>query len=232
MRVNGLAAATVDFNPRPPRGGRHPDMVTFTGTMGFQSTPSARRATAGVAVFRLALVAISIHALREEGDSANSWAFRNTPYFNPRPPRGGRQAVCPPGHHRGQISIHALREEGDWRPCRRTSGPLYFNPRPPRGGRRWESIQAAVDNVFQSTPSARRATRHQAAGRVPEQISIHALREEGDRKESYLMAQYLDFNPRPPRGGRPSPPASVYSPSANFNPRPPRGGRRTSRCQC
>ena len=56
----------------------------------FLSTPSARRATGSIpddAVFK----AISIHALREEGDPSA---------------RPGR-----PGPY--EISIHALREEGD-----------------------------------------------------------------------------------------------------------------------
>ena len=57
----------------------------------------------------------------------------------------------------------------------------YFNPRPPRGGR----------------PGLPR--RH---GRHPE-ISIHALREEGDRSGLFSSRSPYHFNPRPPRGGRP-----------------------------
>ena len=34
-------------------------------------------------------------------------------------------------------------------------------------------------------------------------ISIHALREEGDRNEFYASQQKSYFYPRPPRGGRP-----------------------------
>ena len=56
----------------------------------FLSTPSARRATGGCAPPALG-GAISIHALREEGD----------------------QLPDPPEMLRGGISIHALREEGD-----------------------------------------------------------------------------------------------------------------------
>ena len=56
---------------------------------------------------------ISIHALREEGDTRRSKPLTLPHYFYPRPPRGGRHQ----GHRqRGQgqeISIHALREEGD-----------------------------------------------------------------------------------------------------------------------
>ena len=33
-------------------------------------------------------------------------------------------------------------------------------------------------------------------------ISIHALREEGDRRVSYNRVTYTHFYPRPPRGGR------------------------------
>ena len=55
----------------------------------FLSTPSARRATDGV-VYKVALICISIHALREEGDSITSEDLRCI-----------------------RISIHALREEGD-----------------------------------------------------------------------------------------------------------------------
>ena len=36
-----------------------------------------------------------------------------------------------------------------------------------------------------------------------EEISIHALREEGDLPELPLTAALCDFYPRPPRGGRP-----------------------------
>ena len=56
------------FYPRPPRGGRPERVVVPDRLKGFLSTPSARRATRGggkVHVWR----GISIHALREEGDS-------------------------------------------------------------------------------------------------------------------------------------------------------------------
>ena len=83
----------------------------------------------------------------------------------------------------------------------------------PRGGQ-----------VFLSTPSARRATGAAVQGFPAEEISIHALREEGDhgslqhdhdepisihalREEGDLWdalrdAARNDFYPRPPRGGR------------------------------
>ena len=99
---------------------------------------------------------------------------------------------------------------------------------------------------FLSTPSARRATgvgkRH--VGRINisihalreegdllaeivkpvELISIHALREEGDFFSAVLHPAQSDFYPRPPRGGRPED-AQGTSPLKYFYPRPPRGGR-------
>ena len=55
-------------------------------------------------------------------------------------------------------------------------------------------------------------------------ISIHALREEGDRQGCCLTHIPSDFYPRPPRGGRPCASLLPYKPT-NFYPRPPRGGR-------
>ena len=147
-----------DFNPRPPRGGRHfeealrflrqlisihalreegdPSVGVWQRQLTkFQSTPSARRAT-WITSKRCSRLSISIHALREEGDVSTTTRNITGKYFNPRPPRGGRpRHLLHPVAVRC-ISIHALREEGDlsigaWRAC-------------PSG--------------FQSTPSARRAT--------------------------------------------------------------------------
>ena len=59
-----------NFYPRPPRGGRRGGVGVTAMSQRFLSTPSARRATGQrrrVGSHRL----ISIHALREEGDSKN-----------------------------------------------------------------------------------------------------------------------------------------------------------------
>ena len=103
-------------------------------------------------------MAISIHALREEGDASRSGGTAQ-----------GRA-----------ISIHALREEGDCRWMPPPSTTPYFYPRPPRGGR--QRLQSIIDseNIFLSTPSARRVTVVLVEHHVVPDISIHALREEGD----------------------------------------------------
>ena len=80
-------------------------------------------------------------------------------YFYPRPPRGGRRAG---------VLI-------------RQAGQAYFYPRPPRGGRHGPFQELLIVPAFLSTPSARRATIRGRCGRDKFIISIHALREEGDR---------------------------------------------------
>ena len=78
------------------------------------------------------------------------------------------------------ISIHALREESD-----RSSSPLMSRML-----------------LFQSTPSARRATSVPSSSLYLFLISIHALREESDPAYSGAGCWRLYFNPRPPRGER------------------------------
>ncbi len=79
--------------------------------------------------------------------------------------------------------------------------------------------------TFLSTPSARRATWPLPLDCGQIQISIHALREEGDKSLFPVCTKLSYFYPRPPRGGRPfklrSSALVLY-----FYPRPPRGGRR------
>ena len=192
--------------------------------MRFLSTPSARRATRRVDRF-LHSHRISIHALREEGDA---------PAFLPA--SGGR------------ISIHALREEGD--PVfsvkfRREY--ISIHALREEGDAVWAALLAEWQK-FLSTPSARRATHHEEARRHREhdfyprpprggrrardlvmdiytEISIHALREEGD----LLPAAGPGCDPRflsTPSARRATPaPCPPKRPSRYFYPRPPRGGR-------
>ena len=170
----------MDFNPRPPRGGRQNPLDVLHYYPLFQSTPSARRATVRQKASQFQCW-ISIHALREEGDLVVFVDVRWPPYFNPRPPRGGRQvdALCLTRCY--VISIHALREEGDPCRCKTRRFLRYFNPRPPRGGRPKTRKATHTLKVFQSTPSARRATIYNEWFRDENLISIHALREEGDQ---------------------------------------------------
>ena len=161
------------FYPRPPRGGR---LSVSSIISGFSH--------------------ISIHALREEGDPDPSGADSKAPNFYPRPPRGGRP-------RQGQ----------------QVRATTYFYPRPPRGGRLGEHHHTGGSGQFLSTPSARRATEgwedalrealkflstpsaRRATYRgfgpcTPSEISIHALREEGDDSKplSLLCASWISIH--------------------------------------
>ena len=218
-----LAGASFYFYPRPPRGGRQHKLTERDLEERFLSTPSARRATfQGWCYTELAY--ISIHALREEGDLCSRIRNQKDIHFYPRPPRGGRHVVVPlvfdldgflstPSARRATsdflqphpvcgISIHALREEGD--SGKRTICPpgRNFYPRPPRGGRLAVCLPLLLFWLFLSTPSARRATVDRHASRCFVHISIHALREEGDRRCCSWRHCGQYFYPRPPRGGR------------------------------
>ena len=145
----------------------------------FLSTPSARRATEAIRD-TCGEDVISIHALREEGDRENNRPPTAHSYFYPRPPRGGRLYFTLRDGAIPSISIHALREEGDYSPVAGKRPSENFYPRPPRGGRPRAGAHDRRNNIFLSTPSARRATEWADKHRRLSPISIHALREEGD----------------------------------------------------
>ena len=125
---------------------------------------------------------ISIHALREEGDHHSLTGGTTMANFYPRPPRGGRRG--------GQVPRSQQKD---------------FYPRPPRGGRRRLLGQRFRLKLFLSTPSARRATLAGPQAGQGRRISIHALREEGDMCRCPTASGTANFYPRPPRGGRLNP---------------------------
>ena len=199
-------------------------MSLFPDSIGFLSTPSARRATVRRAEEHLDVL-ISIHALREEGDPRAWTRPSRLSNFYPRPPRGGRLDEGEQRHYRVIISIHALREEGDFdsvyvllsrciflstpsaRRATRQRGPCCrHRPISIHALREEGDLQrgrlASAKEGFLSTPSARRATEDVRVSRQRRGISIHALREEGDHIPSPSGSQWANFYPRPPRGGR------------------------------
>src|SRR5699024_1989136 len=101
--------ATIDFYPRPPRGGR----------------PGH-----GCPYFKA--VIISTHALREEGDD-DRWLGRpRGTHFYPRPPRGGRPMLA----NLGEMAVlflptpSARRATSVYRVPPRASASNFY-PRPP-----------------------------------------------------------------------------------------------------
>ena len=144
------------FNPRPPRRGRHLVMDEAIKRNNFNPRPPRRG------------------RLDRRSRSESRTAFQSTPSAKRATQRLQRLTYDEP------ISIHALREEGDDKIDPIQRGVLHFNPRPPRRGRPQRRLRAHSRREFQSTPSAKRATRKEHKNRPKCTISIHALREEGD----------------------------------------------------
>ena len=196
-----LVSPKLNFYPRPPRGGRPGLGGHSEVNLNFYPRPP-RGGRQVVSRCGIKSIIISIHALREEGDSRATTIRCALPYFYPRPPRGGRRSPWksltfpryfyprpPRGGRRAAAEIESR-------------APNYFYPRPPRGGRpeKYRDTQAIIE--FLSTPSARRATLCLPLLRGEQGISIHALREEGDEPHGLLHRRGAHFYPRPPRGGR------------------------------
>ena len=169
-RATGLPGRSAgrpdNFYPRPPRGGRQ-----------------VCRAEAPAGQI------ISIHALREEGDTSAAENLAVAGVFLSTP--SARRAT-------------RVRNQ----PHRRKDN---FYPRPPRGGRHCRDCQRNHTWRFLSTPSARRATPQLRRPTAHRAISIHALREEGDGCSTTTTPSQTYFYPRPPRGGRlPARPAESH----------------------
>ena len=262
-----------NFYPRPPRGGRLQLPHGCQPGLEFLSTPSARRATRSLIQRSMSFKnfyprpprggrrgrssnaqcpsKISIHALREEGDTIQSVDKTSTQSFlsTPSARRATRQAFQVQKYY--EISIHALREEGDLgrgsskqsmanfypRPPRggrlRHSSKLqqdkgYFYPRPPRGGRLCIPCACWLCPRFLSTPSARRATAHKCPHCAGLHISIHALREEGDLPWLSLCSAIGKFLSTPSARRATDAPLIWATSLMYFYPRPLRGGRQPS----
>ena len=158
----------------------------------FLSTPSARRATSA-ARRRVRPKAISIHALREEGDYIPENIFYRLAIFLSTPSARRATSSGRPARFPVNISIHALREEGDFGFSTISTMSSYFYPRPPRGGRQAVAWRHPTVKEFLSTPSARRATSSSVFRCCTFSISIHALREEGDERALKLVKESITF---------------------------------------
>ena len=191
--------------------------------------------------------------------------------FYPRPPRGGRLDRL----HKALNNMTFLSTPSARRTTRyftpQASDDRYFYPRPPRGGRRTTRLYKVDEYRFLSTPSARRATRRKrrcpaypryfyprppqggrrllsGAAVVNDRISIHALREEGDKQAPETTTGGIAFLSTPSarratvqrdsvsvsghisihalrEEGDAFHDSDLLLSSKHFYPRPPRGGR-------
>ena len=131
-----IANGMRNFYPRPPRGGRHLDLLDSVPNIDFYPRPPRggrpRWFSEGDGC-----ESISIHALREEGDSFSLSSNGTVNLFLSTP--SARRAT-------DAVSRSSMRV-------------YHFYPRPPRGGRPAYPHPTYPNQGFLSTPSARRATR-------------------------------------------------------------------------
>ena len=191
----------------------------------FLSTPSARRATRSG--WRLLTRPSDFYPRPPRGGRpVRSRPLRSSGFdFYPRPPRGGRPVSFVSCYPAIGISIHALREESDEYDITITSGENVFLSTP-SARRATDEIMAVIRrHIFLSTPSARRATNQKYRKEKNDAISIHALREESDPCSRGPCLMTLSFLSTPSArratryGGRGCPYPRY------FYPRPPRGER-------
>ena len=173
-------AALGDFNPRPPHGGRRQEDIGVMQVSNFNPRPPHGGRQENIVCITDALY-ISIHALLTEGDVLSWHCARERRLFQSTP--SSRRATM----------VHFI-------PFNSNS---HFNPRPPHGGRPTAFWACFCASRFQSTPSSRRATVCQASqhwhlgGFQSTPSSRRATVRMGG-----LPRQGIDFNPRPPHGGR------------------------------
>ena len=219
-----FAVMQRDFYPRPPRGGRPVTFITAAEVL--KISIHALREEGDPPHERLGgCTMISIHALREEGDRWGSQSEPQSRIFLSTP-SARRATTCSDETNKAfNISIHALREEGDSvNLLLKHLFAISIHALREEGDRR-KRFSTTPTTIFLSTPSARRATRGYAPSgrycsyfypRPPRggrptrwrnkngivEISIHALREEGDLLAPMGSNWKNYFYPHPPRGGR------------------------------
>ena len=172
------------FYPRPPWGGRLLPNFALIPTR-----------------------AISIHALRGEGDGGGWRNIQLRKDFYPRPPWGGRPRYFGTIPKAKPISIHALRGEGDRLKLRISPNINLFLSTPSVGRATRLPAKDAVSVKFLSTPSVGRAT---VGVRVVERGQFKFLSTPSVGRatpcQSPGLAVLRNFYPRPPWGGRPARP--------------------------
>ena len=156
------------FYPRPPRGGRrrYSPLPQLGQANFYPRPPRGGRLTTSDTGYSMK----NFYPRPPRGGRPGRRRWLSMPYnFYPRPPRGGRRV--------GWFCF--------------TTDRIDFYPRPPRGGRPSGTTIPTNRDSFLSTPSARRATHNVDGAKRHRNISIHALREEGD--SCILFEELLDL---------------------------------------
>ena len=197
---------SVDFNPRPPCGGRHLLFRKF---------------------FFYAV--ISIHAPRVGGDWTAASAPTRRSHFNPRPPCGGRPMICSAlVRSKGFQSTPPVWGATSSLIVPQLSIVVFQSTPPVWGATAPHGCHRSPRSISIHAPRVGGATyQGQAYDFVAFDISIHAPRVGGDPSLSYTWRGSWTFQSTPPVwGATPICPSSICNISIHFNPRPPCGGRR------
>ena len=213
------------FNSRPPHGGRLPGATNDVMSKYFNSRPphgGRPHSRHGKKEGRHT----STHDLHTEVDRKLISMELTNMHFNSRPPHGGRR-------RRKQMKIafavyfnsrppHGGRQKYGYQAV---NWIVDFNSRPPHGGRPAVSEDGELSWTLQLTTSTRRSTKISECINTGNKTSTHDLHTEVDFIQFGHTSWFLNFNSRPPHGGR------QYShiillPLFHFNSRPPHGGRR------
>ena len=154
----------IYFNPLPPHGGRHIDLV--------DGDPA---------------IIISIHSLRMEGDLVLPPGHKQRELISIHSLRMEGD-LYPYGYSdASDISIHSIRMEGDTAYPDQTNQGYNFNPLPPHGGR-LSYVSDIPSCVTISIHSLRMEGDTSSGYAFPgKYISIHSLRMEGDHCMSRIV---------------------------------------------
>ena len=167
------------FNPRSPRGERHPEYIAS-----------------------LSMMPISIHAPRGGSDFFGACFRSGRRYFNPRSPRGERLPVVYPDISPVFISIHAPRGGSDAFTLPDTCTLSVFQSTLPAGGATTKSMFNLTNKqAFQSTLPAGGATAKFASLPAEIKISIHAPRGGSDYIKPKKGGTNMQISIHAPRGG-------------------------------
>ena len=193
------------FQSTPPvRGATDVTVGLVKPSKEFQSTPPVRGATLGEYSGRHD-PCISIHAPRAGGDApTRSWAI-SAQWISIHAPRAGGDF----GHEGLDVDGIVFQSTPPVRGATLTTirmppCPAYFNPRPPCGGRQRASTEASAQyDISIHAPRAGGDLANDGGHRLISRISIHAPRAGGDPTRMVSVLRSMNFNPRPPCGGRP-----------------------------
>ena len=198
---SGFLTPTVDqFQSTHPARGATIAAISSGLSTSFQSTHPARGATVRRPPFCFHFD-ISIHAPREGSRLCPTQRWWHVGNFNPRTPRGVRRSVMRSSICSNSISIHAPREGCDERPCCTSRLDAIISIHAPREGCDYWDALALLDGA----------------------ISIHAPREGCDLARTNGKAGAQNFNPRTPRGVRPTSAWPLTGPSIFQSTHPARG---------